>query len=78
MASGEKAKARDIIAAIRTLKAIESEKRPASNEEKQSLARFSGFGPVAAFDIPQSGIGQLQGCRLAVAWRGTEIAAYPR
>ena len=30
IASGEKAKARDIIAAIRTLKQIEREKRPAT------------------------------------------------
>jgi hypothetical protein len=57
MASGEKAKARDIIAAIRALKAIEQEKRPANQEEKQILARFSGFGPVALsiFPHPVSG-----------------------
>src|SRR5690606_34130729 len=57
MASGEKAKARDIIAAIRTLKAIEQEQRPATSEEKQTLARFSGFGPVALsiFPSPVSG-----------------------
>lgn len=57
MASGEKAKARDIIAAIRTLKAIEQEQRPATSEEKQTLARFSGFGPVALsiFPSPASG-----------------------
>ena len=57
MASGEKAKARDIVAAIRTLKAIEREQRPANNEEKQVLARFSGFGPVALsiFPHPVSG-----------------------
>src|SRR6185437_6652685 len=34
MASGEKTKARDIIAAIRTLKAIEQDKRPATAEDK--------------------------------------------
>ncbi|MCZ2340449.1 MAG: DEAD/DEAH box helicase family protein [Bacteroidales bacterium] len=57
MASGEKAKARDIIAAIRTLKTIEQEQRPATSEEKQTLARFSGFGPVALsiFPSPVSG-----------------------
>jgi N12 class adenine-specific DNA methylase len=57
MASGEKSKARDIIAAIRALKAIEREKRPANQEEKQALARFSGFGPVALsiFPHPVSG-----------------------
>lgn len=57
MVSGEKAKARDILAAIRTLKAIEQEKRPANPEERQTLARFSGFGPVALsiFPHPVSG-----------------------
>ncbi|MBA4062562.1 MAG: hypothetical protein C0501_02425 [Isosphaera sp.] len=52
MASGEKAKARDILAAIRTLKSIEQEKRLANHEEKQILARFSGFGPVALSIFP--------------------------
>jgi N12 class adenine-specific DNA methylase len=47
IASGEKTKARDIIAAIRTLKTIEQEQRPATTQEKQALARFGGFGPVA-------------------------------
>ena len=37
MASGEKAKARDILNAIRTLKAIEREQRSATPEEKQQL-----------------------------------------
>jgi len=57
MATGEKAKARDIIAAIHMLKTIEGEKRPANSEEKQVLARFSGFGPVALsiFPNPVSG-----------------------
>jgi len=53
IASGEKAKARDIIAAVRTLKAIEQEHRPATAEEKQALARFSGFGPVALSIFPE-------------------------
>jgi hypothetical protein len=44
-ASGEKAKARDIVAAIRTLPRIEH--RPATPEERDTLARFPGFGPVA-------------------------------
>jgi N12 class adenine-specific DNA methylase len=52
MASGEKAKARDIIAAIRTLKAVEQERRPATAEERQILSRFSGFGPVALSIFP--------------------------
>ncbi|HLN31390.1 MAG TPA: DEAD/DEAH box helicase family protein, partial [Gemmataceae bacterium] len=51
-ASGEKSKARDIIAAIRALKTIEDENRPATQEEKQTLARFAGFGPVALSIFP--------------------------
>ncbi len=47
IASGEKANARDILAAIRTLKALEKEQRPATAEERQTLARFCGFGPIA-------------------------------
>ena len=46
------AKARDILAAIRTLKAIEQAKRLATDEEKQVLSRFSGFGPVALSIFP--------------------------
>lgn len=52
MASGEKAKAQDILTAIRTLKRIEQEQRPATPEEKQTLSRFSGFGPVALSIFP--------------------------
>ena len=57
VASGEKGKARDIIAAIRTLQAIEREHRPATAEERQTLARFGGFGAVALslFPDPVSG-----------------------
>ncbi len=52
IASGEKAKARDILAAIRTLKTVEEEQRAATAEEKQTLARFAGFGPVALSIFP--------------------------
>jgi hypothetical protein len=52
IASGEKAKARDILAAIRTVQKIEHEQRPAMPEEKQTLARFPGFGPVALSIFP--------------------------
>jgi hypothetical protein len=51
-AAGDKAKARDIIAAIRTLKAVEAEHRPAGEEERQALARFGGFGAVALAIFP--------------------------
>ncbi|MBI5765464.1 MAG: DEAD/DEAH box helicase family protein [Planctomycetes bacterium] len=52
IASGEKEKARDIIAAIRTLQTVESEQRPATPQERQALARFAGFGPVALSIFP--------------------------
>jgi N12 class adenine-specific DNA methylase len=52
IASGEKSKARDILAAIRTLKSIESEHRLATEEEKRVLARFAGFGAVALSIFP--------------------------
>ncbi|MGA2500336.1 MAG: DEAD/DEAH box helicase family protein, partial [Tepidisphaeraceae bacterium] len=52
IASGEKSKARDILAAIRTVQSLEQEQRPATEEEKQILARFGGFGPVALSIFP--------------------------
>jgi N12 class adenine-specific DNA methylase/predicted RNA methylase len=57
IASGEKTKARDIIAAIRTLQHVEREHRPATEAERQTLARFGGFGAVALslFPDPVSG-----------------------
>jgi len=50
--AGEKAKARDIITAIRTLGRIEHEQRPPTPDERQTLARFGGFGPVALSIFP--------------------------
>jgi N12 class adenine-specific DNA methylase/predicted RNA methylase len=52
IASGEKGKARDILAAIRTLQQIEREHRPATADERQTLARFGGFGAVALSIFP--------------------------
>jgi len=52
IAAGEKEKARDIIAAIRTLQRVESEERAATPQERQALARFAGFGPVALSIFP--------------------------
>ena len=60
IASGEKSKARDIIAAIRTLKSVEEEKRPATSEEQQALARFAGFGPVALSIFPDPVTGRYK------------------
>ena len=57
---GEKAKARDILAAIHTVKKVEQEKRPASPEEKQTLARFAGFGPVALSIFPDPVTGRYK------------------
>ena len=47
IASGQKAKARDILAAISALKSIEHGGRDPTSEERRILARFCGFGPVA-------------------------------
>ena len=52
LSTGPKAKARDILAAIRTLKAIEAEQRPATPAEQTTLARFGGFGAVALSIFP--------------------------
>ncbi len=60
LASGEKAKAQDIIAAIRTVKSIEDEQRPATPEERQLLARFPGFGPVALSIFPDPVTGRYK------------------
>ena len=60
IASGEKGKARDIVAAIRTLKAVEQEQRPATEDEKKTLARFAGFGPVALSIFPDPVTGKYK------------------
>ena len=51
-ATGEKTKAREILAAIRTLREVERERRPATPDERQILGRFGGFGPVALSLFP--------------------------
>ena len=60
IASGEKAKARDILAAVRVLKAIEKEDRPPTGEERKALARFAGFGPVALSIFPDPVTGRYK------------------
>lgn len=60
IASGEKEKARDILAAIRTLKAIEQEGRRSTPEEQRTLARFAGFGPVALSIFPDPVTGRFK------------------
>jgi N12 class adenine-specific DNA methylase/predicted RNA methylase len=59
-ASGEKAKAHAILAAIRTLKTIEQDRRPATAEERSVLARFGGFGAVALSIFPDPITGQYK------------------
>ncbi|HEX5442300.1 MAG TPA: hypothetical protein VFW87_00665, partial [Pirellulales bacterium] len=60
IASGEKAKARDIITAIRTLKTIEREGRPATCDEQSVLCRFAGFGSVALGLFPDPVTGRYK------------------
>ena len=60
IASGEKAKARDIVAAIRTLQQVERERRPATADERQTLARFGGFGAVALSLFPDPVTGRYK------------------
>ena len=52
VAGGEKSKARDIVAAIKTLQQVERERRPADAEERTTLAQFGGFGAVALALFP--------------------------
>jgi SAM-dependent methyltransferase len=60
MASGDKAKAHDLLTAIRTLKQIEQDHRPATEEECQALARFSGFGALALSLFPDPVTGRYK------------------
>ncbi|MFL5328566.1 MAG: DEAD/DEAH box helicase family protein [Gemmataceae bacterium] len=60
IASGEKAKAHDILAAVRTLGAIEREGRPPTHDERQMLARFAGFGPVSLSIFPDPTTGRYK------------------
>jgi N12 class adenine-specific DNA methylase len=60
IASGEKGKARDILAAIRTLKRIEQEGRKATHDERQILSRFGGFGAVALSLFPDPATGNYK------------------
>jgi N12 class adenine-specific DNA methylase/SAM-dependent methyltransferase len=57
---GEKTKARDILAAIRTVKRIEDEQRVATVEERRALIRFGGFGAVALSIFPDPVTGRYK------------------
>src|SRR4051794_36084260 len=52
VATGEKAKAQDILEAIRTLHRVEREGRNPTDAERTALARFGGFGAVALSLFP--------------------------
>jgi N12 class adenine-specific DNA methylase/predicted RNA methylase len=60
VASGGKAKARDIIAAIKTLQQVERGHRPATTDERDILARFCGFGAVALSIFPDPVTGRYK------------------
>jgi N12 class adenine-specific DNA methylase len=60
IASGARAKASDILAAIRTLQLIEREQRPATAAERRLLACFPGFGSVALRLFPDPITGAYQ------------------
>ena len=75
MASGEKSKGPRHPRRHPHAEAIEQEGRPATPEEKQMLARFSGFGPVALSIFPDPVTGKYKDARLAGHWPGTQIAA---
>ncbi len=60
VASGEKSKARDLLAAIRILKGTEDERRPATADEQQALRRFAGFGAVALSLFPDPVTGRYK------------------
>ena len=78
IASGEKAKARDIIAAIRTLQADRAGAPPGHRRraaDPRPLRRLRGRGPVA---LSRPGHRPLQGRRLAGPRRRAEIPADAR
>ena len=51
-AAGEKTRARDLLAAIRTLQTVELVGRPPTPDEREALARFPGFGVLALRIFP--------------------------
>ena len=75
---GEKAKARDILAAIRTLKRIEREHRPATADERQTLARFGGFGAVALSLFPDPVTGRYKDAGWQALGEELRIAPHAR
>ncbi|AWM36997.1 hypothetical protein GobsT_51150 [Gemmata obscuriglobus] len=60
LSNGEKGKARDIIAAIKTLHQVEKRGTPATPEERDTLAKYPGMGPVALSIFPNPANGQYK------------------
>lgn len=54
VSAGEVQKGRDLLAAVRALKALEGERRPPTAGEIDALAKFPGFGPVALKIFPDA------------------------
>jgi hypothetical protein len=59
-AASERAKARDILEAVTLLKHLEREGRSPGSAEREQLARFAGFGPVALSIFPHPLTGQYK------------------
>lgn len=57
---GDTATANDLLTAIRTLKQIEHEQRPATDAERHLLARFPGYGPLALLLFPDPVTGRYK------------------
>ena len=70
LASGQKGKARDILAAIHTLKQIEQEHRPASCGRTPDARPFRGLRRRGPASLSRSAHRTVQGCRLAGARGG--------
>ncbi|WP_437200908.1 hypothetical protein [Planctomicrobium sp. SH664] len=64
-ATGDQAKALELIDAIRTLKTLEAQQRPATAEEQQTLSKFGGFGALALPIFPNPATGQYK----STSWR---------
>ena len=65
VAATERQKAEDILTAVRTLHTIENDRRPATPQETEVLARFGGFGPVALRIFPDPVTGEYKD----LSWR---------
>ncbi|ODU01095.1 MAG: hypothetical protein ABS79_02265 [Planctomycetes bacterium SCN 63-9] len=72
-ATGEVARARELLQAIRALRRVEAERRPPDADERRALAGFCGFGLLALRIFPDPLTGQYKG----PTWQalGEELAA---